>query len=590
MKNSYIKMILFTILSVSLYSNTQAQKQNRVERLYQYIALSEGDKYDRLRERMDSQSTNIYKNEISLADALKQLLLTPSINAIDPYLKSCMLIQQQDGGARLRSFCQVVNLNIDHFYHKADSTIFALLVYSKNQLEDSHNVLTLIKEYHYNITPDIYEAIILLKEKVQYADLKAHPTQTKCKAYFSDYPKNYNYNDVIKIYNDLLYKAAHDTQTDSTILCYFNDTTLKTFYSNVKEPRPYLAEVQKIYDDYLFKTIKTATSPEAQKRNINAYLECPYLKGYNRKYLSEVAYVNDSIDWVFLVSQVDSFPRLALIKTYLQEHKYKQFRDKAQQLREQFIDSMVYTSPSITRCYSGIDLIQETKIHNDSLTITTYQYNPQGLLVRLIQNTRRSKDTLSTTATSLKLIVKTFKYNDFGKCYEEQIRDSLNGEIMCQINYQYDTTTFPVTKTTRWTYGLYIIDYYTPLGQISRTQEYRDGQIYAQTDYTYDSHGRLSGKTWINTRPDASHPTTKQVTRYTYNPFGYLTEVSYVKENLQNEKITSNMTLVYDEFGNLINPNYQYTYDQTGAWTSKTSKTNPADNEKITYFYKQNKK
>lgn len=97
MKNSYIKMILFTILSVSLYSNTQAQKQNRVERLYQYIALSEGDKYDRLRERMDSQSTNIYKNEISLADALKQLLLTPSINAIDPYLKSCMLIQQQDG-------------------------------------------------------------------------------------------------------------------------------------------------------------------------------------------------------------------------------------------------------------------------------------------------------------------------------------------------------------------------------------------------------------------------------------------------------------------------------------------------------------
>ena len=87
-----------------------------------------------------------------------------------------------------------------------------------------------------------------------------------------------------------------------------------------------------------------------------------------------------------------------------------------------------------------------------------------------------------------------------------------------------------------------------------------------------------------------NHPATKQVTLYTYDPFGYLVSISYVKENLQNEKITSNMTLTYDEFGNPINPNYQYTYDQTGTWTSKTSKTNPADSEKITYVYKQNKK
>ena len=108
--------------------------------------------------------------------------------------------------------------------------------------------------------------------------------------------------------------------------------------------------------------------------------------------------------------------------------------------------------------------------------------------------------------------------------------------------------------------------------------------------YTYDTQGRLSGKIWINTRPDTDHPATKQVTLYTYDPFGYLVSISYVKENLQNEKITSNMTLTYDEFGNPINPNYQYTYDQTGTWTSKTSKTNPADSEKIAYVYKQNKK
>ena len=588
MKNSYLTMIVFTIFTISFCSKTQAQKQSRVERLYQHIAWSEGDKYDRLREKMDTKSMDAYKNEITLADALRQLLLTPGINAIEPYLKSDMAIQQQDGGARLRSFCQAANLNVNLFRHKADSTIFALLVYSKDQLEDSRTVLAQIKKYAYNIDPDIYEAIVRLKEKVQYADLKAQPTQAKCDTYFKDFHNQYNYVEVAQIYNDLLYRAALDKQNDSTILCYFNDTTLKTFYANSKEPRPYLTEVQKLYDDCLFKAIQTATSPEVQKHCINAYIECPYLAGCNRRYLPQVEYANDSIDLVILVSQVDFFPRLPQIKTYLQTHKYKQFRDKAQQLREQFIDSITYISPTITRCYSGTNIARETRIHNDSLTITTYQYSPQGLLTRIIQSTQLQKD--STTTTPLNLIVTTFRYNDLGKCYEEETIDSLAKATVCLINYQYDTTSRPVMKTTKWNHGQNTIDYYNHQGQVTRTQEYRNGLICAQTDYTYDARGRLSGKTWINNRPDTDHPATKQVTLYTYDPFGYLVSISYVKENLQNEKITSNMTLTYDEFGNPINPNYQYTYDQTGAWTSKTSKTNPADSEKITYVYKQNKK
>ena len=218
-----------------------------------------------------------------------------------------MAIQQQDGGARLRSFCQAANLNVNLFRHKADSTIFALLVYSKDQLEDSRTVLAQIKKYDYNIDPEIYEAIVRLKEKVQYADLKAQPTQAKCDTYFKDFRNQYNYVEVAKIYNDLLYKAALDKQNDSTILCYFNDTTLKTFYANSKEPRPYLTEVQKLYDDCLFKAIQTATSPEVQKHCINAYIECPYLAGCNRRYLPQVEYANDSIDLVILVSQVDFF-------------------------------------------------------------------------------------------------------------------------------------------------------------------------------------------------------------------------------------------------------------------------------------------
>ena len=61
MKNSYLTMIVFTIFTIAFCTNARAQKQNRVERLYQHIAWSEGDKYDRLRERMDTKSMDAYK-------------------------------------------------------------------------------------------------------------------------------------------------------------------------------------------------------------------------------------------------------------------------------------------------------------------------------------------------------------------------------------------------------------------------------------------------------------------------------------------------------------------------------------------------
>ena len=80
MKNSYLTMIIFTIFIIGFCTNTRAQKQGRVERLYQHITWSEGDKYDRLRARMDTKSMDAYKNEILLADALRQLLLLSLIH------------------------------------------------------------------------------------------------------------------------------------------------------------------------------------------------------------------------------------------------------------------------------------------------------------------------------------------------------------------------------------------------------------------------------------------------------------------------------------------------------------------------------
>lgn len=586
MRNSYFIIVVFTIFASSFCTDVQAQKQGRVERLYELIALSNSDKYTRLRERLDSKSVTTYKNEITLADALEKLLLSPDFNAIEPYLQSSMIIRQQDGEARVRSFCKNVNLDFNTLLYKADSTIFALLSTSQEQLKDSRILLAQITEYKYNINPDIYMAIIELKEKVQFADLQAAPDKAKCESYFQDFNRAHNYAEVAKIYNELLYKQACRMKNDSTILAYFNDSTLKVFYANSKETRPYLTDVQKIYDDYLFEAIKKATSPEIQKSCINAYINCPYLADCPRKYLPEVAYTNDSIDLVILTIQVDSSNRLPLVKTYLQTHKYKTFRDKAQQLRDRFIDSMVWHTPNTTKYYKGDKITRETRTVNDTLITITYDYNSQGKLSRIIQRTTLRKDSFATTSSPLSVTVTTLKYNDLGKCYEEETVDTLSNKILCQINYQYDVAGNPIMKNTKWNNGKNDIDYYNDNGLITRTQEYQNGQICAQTDRTYTPNGQLASETRVNIRTNANLPVIKQVSEYTYNSFGYLTNISYTKENMQNEKITGTLSITYDEFGNPINPNYQYTYDQTGAWTTKTNKTNPTDTEKILYTYK----
>ncbi len=49
------------------------------------------------------------------------------------------------------------------------------------------------------------------------------------------------------------------------------------------------------------KRYKRPLPRNAQKHCINAYIECPYLAGCNRRYLPQVEYANDSIDLILLV-------------------------------------------------------------------------------------------------------------------------------------------------------------------------------------------------------------------------------------------------------------------------------------------------
>lgn len=572
-------IIICTLFTGVFTSNLLAQKQSRIEKLYEHIARAERDKYTRAKERIDLKSAETYTHEIALADALETLLHEPGFGAIEPYLKSSMEENQQDNGARVRAICRDAGLNYDTFVRKADSTIYAILEYSDEQLKDSRTLLGMISHYHYKIAPNTLNSIIVLKEKVQFADLTSKPTLIKCETYFADFDTLYNYPAVATLYNKLLYDDVRANKTDSCILAYFNNPILKAFYAGMPEPRPYRADVEKIYDTHLYGATKNAKSPEEMKAAIEAYLHCPYLADSPRNFLPEVEYANDSIDLVILTARVDSSSRLPLVKKYLLEHKYKPFRDKAYRLRERFVDSAICTSPACTRYYSGNKITREHIVSGDTIADIRYNYNDHGYLLESVRKTRVKDSALSTVITS-------YKYNDLGKCFEEETMDSLSRNTLRQISCQYNMQGHISMKSTKWNDNRNCMESYNNQGQLIQVQEYVNGQIHTQTDLAYDAKGCLVEEIMTNMKPDINNPITKQTTHYGYNPYGYLTVISYVKENLQNEKITGNITVHYDEYGHRVDPNCKYEYDNTGAWIARTNPQNPNDTEKITYIYK----
>ena len=103
MKKLLPTIIICTLFTGTFNTNLFAQKQNRIEKLYEHIARAERDKYARVKERIDPKSAETYKHEIALADALETLLFDPNLGAVEPYLKTSMEENRQDAGARVRS-------------------------------------------------------------------------------------------------------------------------------------------------------------------------------------------------------------------------------------------------------------------------------------------------------------------------------------------------------------------------------------------------------------------------------------------------------------------------------------------------------
>lgn len=73
---------------------------------------------------------------------------------------------------------------------------------------------------------------------------------------------------------------------------------------------------------------------------------------------------------------------------------------------------------------------------------------------------------------------------------------------------------------------------------------------------------------------------------YEYDKYGYLTRIVYQRITGNNQKTSGYLTCLYDDYGNRIDGNSYYEYDNTGQWIYRADRDNPKETERVQYIYK----
>ncbi len=194
----------------------------------------------------------------------------------------------------------------------------------------------------------------------------------------------------------------------------------------------------------------------------------------------------------------------------------------------------------------GGRLIKSAENDSTGNISTTYSYDDKGRLI-----------------STLSLTIKTVKPSN-----EIQTNRLYDPQGHCIFEVQ----TNPKTKT----------DLYRRTRRIgtdgsieSDSLKYTDGRVIISS---YDKQGLLTET------KEGSDYITKDA--YEYDKYGYLTQIVYQRILGNNQKTSGCLICLYDKYGNRIDSNSYYEYDNTGQWTCRTNRDHPKDVERIQYIYK----
>lgn len=573
-KNMRLYISFMCLLAFLCASPAMAQKQSKVEKLLKFLVNNENDKFTKNRDKLDTETATAFEAEVKLIDLCDQIWNQQEVTVAKDYFQAYV---DATKGSFL-SICQEAGVDPGAIRKRMESSISAILDEYPNKLVYSGTLVEAVKASGYELSDEVSKHLYDVHEEELWKDFVRNKNIPKCEKYLTEYADGKYKAEAMIEYNRLLFQTVQKSPSASNFKRFFNHDRLNTFFDG-RSKRESMAQALSLYDDYLYGNICKAQAIASIKQAIAEYEQASYLSPSDKKYTNTLEYKKDSIDYETLKLEVNSPSKLGLIKEYLQTHKYKEFRDKANKLRVPFEQQLVWSNPTVIQSYSRGLLMKSNEVKNGKNTQKTYTYDENGRLVSI-------KEVIEDKGTTT--LQTNFLYNPQGNCVEEvQVNQRGMKEVYKRLR-TFSTLGIVLTDSTFHQNGkLTVRKYHPQLNLPTEETNYEKNVPVSSVVNQYGKNGQIVKRE--ETFPLMKDPLPTQVSKqtdvYEYDPYGYLTKITFEKTLVNSEKTSGSLIFLYDEFGNQIDSNAYYEYDSTGRWIQKTDRGDTKNTEKIQVIY-----
>ncbi len=573
-KNMRLYISFMCLLAFLCASPAMAQKQSKVEKLLKFLVNNENDKFTKNRDKLDTETATAFEAEIKLIDLCDQIWNQQEVTVAKDYFQA--YVDAAKGS--FLSICQEAGLDPGAIRKRMESSISAILDEYPNKLVYSGTLVEAVKASRYELSDETRKHLFDVHEEELWKDFVRNKNIPKCERYLTEYADGKYKSEAMIEYNRLLFQTLQQSPSGSNFKRFFEHDRLNTFFDG-RSKRESMAQALSLYDDYLYGNICKAQAIASIKQAIAEYEQASYLSPSDKKYTNTLEYKKDSIDYETLKLEVNSSNKLGLIKEYLQTHKYKEFRDKANKLRVPFEQQLVWSNPTVIQSYSRGLLMKSNEMKDGKNTQKTYTYDENGRLVSI-------KEVIEDKGTTT--LQTNFLYNPQGNCVEEvQVNQRGMKEVYKRLR-TFSTLGIVLTDSTFHQNGkLTVRKYHPQLNLPTEETNYEKNVPVSSVVNQYGKNGQIVKRE--ETFPLMKDPLPTQVSKqtdvYEYDPYGYLTKITFEKTLVNSEKTSGSLIFLYDEFGNQIDSNAYYEYDNTGRWIQKTDRGDAKNTEKIQVIY-----
>lgn len=579
MKRSIFLSIIFSLCLIACVPQAMAQKQSRVEKLLRYLNDNDAAKWQKNREKVDGETEAYYAEELALLDVLNELWNDQSEQAATNYF-GCY---EKAAESYFPNICDEEKIQLSDIQNKAEKAIVYILETSKNQIPFSQALIDSIHSTNYPADSTLLPRIKDIRETALLEGMLETPTLNTYQTYIAEYPNGKFITQVNAAENRRLYQQVKKTPNAANFKTFFDNAAMLTFFKD-KDTRPFLEEVRLLYDDFLFNSIDSLrkdSNATAIRKIIDEYKKTPYLTSAARTHLGDLEYLSEKADFELLKPAIVSSESLSLLKNFLSTHKYKEFRDQANALRNPYIMQTIVTTPNSVKYYNQGKLIKSSVSDSTGTISNTYSYNDKGQLTTVLSVTTKNGLPSSQVQTSM-------LYDPQGHCIFEVKTNPKTKTDFYRRTRRIGADGSIESDSLKYMDGRLAICTYNKQGLPTETKEFnKNGELQAYTVNRYDDKGRLMTSQHQNLLfGNAPDQVISQKDVYEYDKYGYLTQIVYQKISGNNQKTSGCMTCLYDQYGNRIDGKSYYEYDNTGQWICRTNRDNPKEVERIQYIYK----